>query len=384
MLAIFLLLLVMLNLVVPEFGIASDANVVLAEIGKHRPCKVHDSSIPAGGVNAKKYLHWSNPPSSGLGDRMINVLAAQTIAWYECKTLFLIWPPSSKGLSGTFPTYSSLFETTPGLVVIDKKKGNGKKIGFEVPKSLKPEVLDLAPGWGYPMAVIYNIKRRLSSELMNNEHIILEDVVRVYNALGRHLKPRPKISRLIASNFVPRVKGAIGLHIRRGDKTTVDSQAMQGISSAMLATLHRTTPQVLDEVLKIFPGATVFIASDSTAEKQRYSTFISERGGSAIVFRKHGHSRNKKWIPYNIGIEDALADIWLLAQCSVVLQSTSMSSFSAFGAAIGNGKLINLLPASSKCQMRRCHRFSDIVVGLITPWENRTDLLMDLKNVRYN
>jgi len=369
--------------------ISLEANSVLIEVGKSRLC-VRGVAVPSGGVRGDKYLYWSNPPSSGLGDRMINLLAAQTIAWYECKTLLLIWPPSSK--AGTFPPYRRLFEVTPGLVVLDKKKGDMKKGRLNIPKGARPEHLSILPGWGYPKSVIYNMRRRLlrrrgrvtHKELLNKEYFNLEQVVRVYIALAHQLRPKPPISRLIRS-YIPTVQGAVGLHIRRGDKTIGErySRTMQGISREMLTTLDKTTPQVLEEILNFFPGVTVFIASDSTSEKQRYTKFVSERGGSAIIFREYGHSRNKEWMPFNIGMEEALGDILLLAQCSVILQSTSMSSFSALGAAMGSGKLINLLPTPSKCQSQSCHRFSDTITGFITPWENRTTMLMSLEGVRY-
>ena len=119
MFSVILFLLAALDMTILEFNacflLVSADSSALTEEGKSRLCE-RGGNVPAGGVRADKYLYWSNPPSSGLGDRMINLLAAQTIAWYECKTLFLIWPPSSK--AGKFPTYSSLFEVTPGLVVV--------------------------------------------------------------------------------------------------------------------------------------------------------------------------------------------------------------------------------------------------------------------------
>jgi hypothetical protein len=79
-------------------------------------------------------------------------------------------------------------------------------------------------------------------------------------------------------------------------------------------------------------------------------------------------------------VHDALADIALLAHCSVVLQSSSMSSFSTLAAAMGNGKLINLLPERYKCKSKLCNEFKEVSKGFIIPWEHRISTLEGLQD----
>ena len=146
--------------------------------------------------------------------------------------------------------------------------------------------------------------------------------------------------------------------------------------------LENTTTSILEEVLDRFPGTTVFIASDTTLEKSKYSRLVVKEGGVPLKFRNKGHSGNQRWVSYTHGVRDALADIALLAHCSVVLQSSSMSSFSTLAAAMGNGKLINLLPEHYKCKSKLCNEFKEVSEGFIIPWEDRTSVLGGLQVVQ--
>jgi len=184
--------------------------------------------------------------------------------------------------------------------------------------------------------------------------------------------------------LVPKVKGAIGLHIRRGDKIFgKEAKSAAGISATMLKQLEVTTATALEEVLGLFPGAAVFIASDTTMEKSKYSELVIKLGGVPVSQTRKGHSGDKKWVSYTRGVHNALGDIALLAQCTVILQSSSMSSFSTLAAAMGMGKIVNLLPQEYKCKSKLCHQFKEASTGFIVPWENRTTILDGLLVLQY-
>ena len=128
----------------------------------------------------------------------------------------------------------------------------------------------------------------------------------------------------------------------------------------------------------------VFIASDTTLEKSKYSKLVTKLGGEPVSLTREGHSGNKRWVSYTRGVHNALGDIALLAQCSVILQSSSMSSFSTFAAAMGEGKLVNLLPQEYKCKSKLCHQFREVSTGFIIPWENRTRIFDGLQVLQYS
>jgi len=337
----------------------------LIEVGFQRACGQRPE-MAQGGVEAGKYLYWEHMTRSGLGDRMINLLAAQAIAWYECKSLLVRWPKKAKG-HGRFPSYYSLFRPVDGLLVLDGERG-------KIPQGIKPEQLNLKAGFGLPANIVRNIAARSGGR----KQLSLADAIKLYNALGQRLVLNRKVTEMISS-LVPKVRGAIGLHIRRGDKTFgKEAASAAGISTTMLEKLENTTTLILEEVLDRFPGITVFIASDTTFEKSKYSRLVVKKGGVPLTFRSKGHSGNQRWVSYTQGVHDALADIALLAHCSIVLQSSSMSSFSTLAAAMGNGKLINLLPEHYKCKSKLCNEFKEVSEGFIIPWEHRNSALEGL------
>ena len=345
------------------------AETSLIEVGRQRKCEQRATVAP-GGVEVGKYLYWERMTHSGLGDRMINMLAAHAIAWYECKSLLVSWPEKAKG-QGRFPDYSSLFKPMEGVIVLD---GNRRRF----PRGIKPESLDLKAGFGLPASV----SRIISTRSSGRDQVSLADSIRIYNALGKRFIVNRRITKMILP-LVPKVKGAIGLHIRRGDKIFgKEAKSAAGISTTMLKQLEVTTTTILQEVLGQFPGAVVFIASDTTLEKSKYSELVMRLGGMPLTLGRKGHSGNKRWVSYTHGVHSALGDIALLAQCSIVLQSSSMSSFSTFAAAMGMGKLVNLLPREYKCKSKLCHQFQEASSGFIIPWENRTTLLNGLQVVR--
>ena len=352
------------------FTVKLSAATSLVEVGSQRKC-VQRAAVAPDGVEAGKYLYWERMTHSGLGDRMINLLAARAIAWYECKSLAVRWPDKAKG-QGRFPHYSSLFKPGEGLLVLDGNKG-------KFPEGIKPERLDLKAGFGLPASV----SRIIAIRSGGRDQLSLADSIRIYNALGKHFILNGRITKMILP-LVPKVKGAIGLHIRRGDKIFgKEAESAAGISTTMLKQLEVTTATILREVLGQFPGAAVFIASDTTLEKSKYSELVVKFGGVPLTLTKKGHSGNKRWISYTHGVHSALGDIALLAQCSIVLQSSSMSSFSTFAAAMGMGKLVNLLPQEYKCKSKLCHQFKEASSGFIISWENRTTLLDGLQVLQY-
>lgn len=302
---------------------------------------------------------------SGLGDRLSDFVGMWSLAWAQCATPAVPWETV---LPHKYPAFGKLFDVPEGVRVTSR----GGKKGFSLhskPHVTKPPIL--RAGKAHPRRMWDLHAKALKLE----DLVTLDELRAAYQHFASRVKPAKYIADELA-RVAPILRGAVGLHMRRGDKVVAKVKDPLDMSYKQVEELDKTTEQVVREVLQRTPGARFFVATDSAKAQAHYRDVIEKAGGHAY-FHKHRKLTSGEHESYE-DIPSAVLEMYMLSSCSVILQSSVISSFSWFAAVHGNVPLVNTMRSNKylfKGWKGDPTPQTDYIGDLVFPFEERASVL---------
>jgi len=295
--------------------------------------------------------------NSGIGDRLIEIWAAMTIAEIlkpGAKTA-VVWHRNGYRTPAFVTEYAPLFEIAGASFVTERPLGVRKtRKGYSrdpvkaryvrgIPFGLRqiqlkygryfgtadPRALhDQAGDYGLPAA------------------IGLDAIAGTYRRIASATRPAPEVARLIPADIGQRV----GIHVRLSDKLvsedeerfTMSVDRWKAIEAAALAHIDRA----------VAAGEKLFVCSEDFAYRAELVDRIRGMGGDVIVCDLPPASENREGF-------GAFVDFFALARCRRIVQMTRYSHFSLMPAIIGGCEIVNFDPLGKKEESYMA-RWSDI------------------------
>ena len=273
---------------------------------------------------------------SGLGDRLLDLWAAATIArlhdpngildvrWHE-GLQFASFLGNYSTDSFTIENCRFVNEPPGGSVTMDARfshdEFNARGI---LPTAGEVRQLVLRTGmiWGntYPEGLHADLA---FYEL--DSFIPLEFVIDTYRAVAASTKPAPSI----LSSAPCDIETRIGIHIRLSDKYVINETSTD-MSPETWRRIENSTIAYLE--CCIDNNKPLFVCSDDPAYKQALITYLRSKGGDVMVTENN---------PENILGSLALVEFFALSRCVKIVQMTKYSTFSLAAALVRGAPLVN-------------------------------------------
>lgn len=295
--------------------------------------------------------------NSGIGDRLIEIWAALTIAEIlkpGAKTA-IRWRDSGFRTPAFVTEYAPLFEIGSARFVTVRPLGASKvQTGYSlepietryvhrIPFGMRQIQLKYGRYFGLadPRALIGE-----AGDYGLPPETGLADIVAVYRRIAADTRPVTDVKRLIPADMDQRV----GIHIRLSDKLvsadeeghTMSVERWKAIETAALAHIDRA----------VADGERFFVCSEDFAYRDRIVDRIRGAGGDAIVCDPPPASDHRKGF-------GAQVDFFALARCRRIVQMTRFSHFSLMPAVISSCEIVNFDPLGEK-EESYMDRWSDV------------------------
>eukprot|EP00898_Chlorokybus_atmophyticus_P007832 jgi/Chlat1/804/Chrsp104S01255 len=272
---------------------------------------------------------WEYNNFRGIGDRIIDFVGAWSVAWVKCKRIWLPWKGRTQGLPAWEDLFLNNLEGAKVVTVRDYKQFE-ERIKLVLPHSEPLGFPDVGSGRAFPETLYTYFN-------LHQQGVSWRQFQLTYQMLAKRLQIVPKVDERL-EEMRQKVRGAIGLHIRRGDKVNARYPGPWTLTNEQLKLLDEKTHEFIVEILQRYPKTTFFIATDSQEAEEDYKeTVLSHDGNVVLVPKVFGGG-------FDHGVSGALDDLQLLAETAGILQSCTVSSFSGVASFLGTKPLLNLLP----------------------------------------
>lgn len=280
--------------------------------------------------------------NSGIGDRLIEIWAAMTIAEIlkpGAKTA-VVWRHTGYDTPAFVTEYAPLFEiggagvvTARPLGVRETRRGYSRepveaRHVRRIPFGMQQIQLKYGRHFGtadpralHDQARDYGLPGGTS----------LDDIAGIYRRIAAGTRPARDVERSIPTDIDQRV----GIHIRLSDKLvsegeqghTMSVDRWKAIETAALAHIDRAVAE----------GEKLFVCSEDFAYRDGLVDRIRGMGGDVIVSDPPPATEQRKGF-------GAFVDFFALARCRRIVQMTRYSNFSLMPAIIGGCEIVNFDP----------------------------------------
>lgn len=230
--------------------------------------------------------------TSGLGDRLLNVLGACTVARLRGEASVSLWRSNTR-LDPDRAYSRHLFVTPQGCNLAER-------LPARATCSLELHISTSEYGNFGPSAVL----RALQNNGDGKVNVSLDDVSALYLMTARQLSLRPELATLVPTSL----RSATGVHLRLGDKIVNGLNSTWQTSSEEAAMLRRRALEYTKSVIAGARGVTpqFFIVSDDVKASAAFEADVVAAGGAVI----HPHTPT-----FAVAGLTAVLDLFRLSAC---------------------------------------------------------------------
>jgi hypothetical protein len=275
---------------------------------------------------------------SGLGDRLLDLWAAQTIArLHDPGRLLAVQWHQGLRFSSFVGDYSTQAFSVAGCAFVDTPPEGAvalpaqfSHVAFNdrgllhIGRDLWQIILKTGMIWGN------SPPERLHADLSFyslDPSMPLERVIATY----RHIASCTVPDQAIRAAAPEGIDGCVGVHVRLGDKLVPHETAVD-MSESTWRDLERQTLAYLDTC--IAHRRPVFVSSDDLTYRAALIDYLRAKGGIVVM-------PDPDRAPRQFAGGSALVDFFALSRCSPIVQMTKYSTFSVAAALVGNVSLVN-------------------------------------------
>ena len=279
---------------------------------------------------------------SGLGDRLLDLWAAATIARLHDSEarLGVRWEPGLEHQGRVSHYASELFSIAQiGFVAEPPVGAMPVRKEFSHTERNEQGIIHLASDtrqillrggmiWGT------NCPDQLHAELafyQLDPSVPLACVIDTYRGVARDTAPAAIIAEALPHDLARRT----GFHVRRGDKLVAEETAID-MSVATWGAIEQAGHLAIERCIE--SGEPIFLCSDDRAYREALLRDIRQKGGDVVTApARPAHRRLPGY--------SALVDFFCLAGCAQIVQMTKHSTFSLAAALLGDRPLVNFYRA---------------------------------------
>ena len=275
---------------------------------------------------------------SGLGDRLLDLWAARTIATlHDPQSLLYVRWHAGRHFATFVGDYGTEGFSIAGCVFVPAPPAGAVALSdhfshvalnerglVQLPGGLRQIVLRAGMFWGN------SPPERLHADLAFHAldpAMPLPCVIAAYRDAASRTQPAPSILSAIPNH----IEGCIGLHVRLGDKLVTNETAIDMEEATWRGLEGRTLAYLEGCIAWRRP---IFVCSDDAAYRARLIAHLQARGGMVVL-------PDPEQAPRGLVGAPALADFFALARCSAIVQMTKYSTFSLAAALAGRVPLVN-------------------------------------------
>jgi hypothetical protein len=275
---------------------------------------------------------------SGLGDRLLDLWAAATIARLHdpARVLAVRWHPGHRFSSFTGDYDPAAFSVAGCMLVDTPPPGAAALPGVFSHVAMNDR--GLLPLAGDVWQVVLRTgmiwgnssPERLHADLpfySLDPAITLERVIGTFSVVARGTAPSPQIWQAAP----PGIDTCVGVHVRLGDKLVPKETAVD-MSEITWRDLERKALAYLD--VCIADRRPLFVCSDDPGYLAALTGHLRSKG-AAVVAAPPAQA------PSSMPGSRALVDFFALSRCRTIVQMTKYSTFSLAAALIGGAPLVN-------------------------------------------
>lgn len=279
---------------------------------------------------------------TGLGDRLVSLAAAWSLARDTGRTLVADWRFSAYALDGKSNLFTLCFENTSDLAGVPfvgddsvsrlGLPGNPRRTALDAIRHrllgcrrLSPEEAASAIRSGR------DVKGRaiLIDACLFDRSMPVEECRQFLGAL----RPRANIANAVAAFRAGLGDGPIiGLHVRHGNSGNIMSHGPYWTSFA--PAIARCVAAVEHARERLGASATVMLCTDSLEVEQAIKDSVPRLVTRPKMYRHPGTGELHIWRGASFGRDDAMVEMLLLANCDALIRYPPDSFFSLYGAVV--------------------------------------------------
>jgi hypothetical protein len=281
---------------------------------------------------------------SGLGDRLLDLWAAATVArLHDPRCVLAVrWHPGPRFSSFT-ADYSTAAFSVAGCAFLDTPPPGALALPgvfshvamnerglYGLPDDVWQVVLRAGMVWGN------SSPERVHADLPFYSlapSITLEQVIAIYRDVARGTVPDSRIREAAPEG----IDTCVGVHVRLGDKLVPNESAVD-MSETTWRDLERKTLAYLDTC--IAARRPLFVCSDDARYRAALTAHLQSKGAVIVNARP-------PQVPASMAGAAALVDFFALSRCRPIVQMTKYSTFSLAAALAGGAPLVNFYTDNS-------------------------------------
>lgn len=292
-----------------------------------------------------KVLIWTNPPKSGLCDRLIDFSLMATYAKLNNSKFSSKWAELSTNYGDKAYYHASESNVDGNNLVLDNsgihcklfkevryndyKSENFLKY-FNLPENtyINLDETGLSNLWYYDGYIGGSQSPKLFHEkFFSNNNSIDNFITEFYNVCNG-FKPTKKLLEISKIDYIPNLT----IHLRREDKVRLTDDSKIALDYRELNMINELTEKTINEFLEKNPNSKILFCSDDEEEKKKWE----EKYESYII----------KTPTFEFDYEQTYFDIYIMSISDNILLSQRYSGFSMFSSFINKKNFIYLLKDS--------------------------------------
>ena len=292
-----------------------------------------------------KILIWTDPPKSGLCDRLIDFSLMATYARLNNSKFSSKWVPLSTNYNDkTYFHAGDVYEDGNKLSLDssgihckffkdvrynDYKKENLLKY-FTLPENTFIDIDETGLNnlWYYDGYIGGNQSPILFYDKFNLNGASINDFIKEFYTVCSEFKPTEKLIEISKVEHIPNLT----IHLRREDKVRLTDDSKIALDYRELDTINDLTEKAINHFLEKTPNSKILFCSDDEEEKKRWE--------------KKYENNIIKTPTFEFDYEQTYYDIYIMSISDNILLSQRYSGFSMFSSFINKKNFIYLLKDS--------------------------------------